>query len=137
LEYSRTWLRRRQAANVHGADCHVSATLDEVLLEMHPALLVAKLYPGLNGRVRHRQNVDVIDAKALRKFRGDARRPPAGREQLGPPQMRGQVDVAQPKPGLAPESFERVHALERVAAWTPTPIFVNHTRQRVQDGVHV
>ena len=125
------------APHLHGADGDVGAPMHEVLLEVHPRCVFLQLDPRLDRLVGHRQDVDALDAQPLGQLGRDSARRPAGLQQLGPSQMRRQVDVAQTEPGLAAQPLERVHALERVAARSPATLFVDHARERVQHRVDV
>src|SRR5207237_272876 len=105
-----------------GADGDVGAAVHEVLLEVDPFAAVTCLDfdPRLHRIVGHRQNANPGDTQPIGQLSGDARWRPAGRKQLGAPQMCRQIHVAEAEPRFAIQPLERVHPAKRPAPRTPT-----------------
>ena len=121
-----------------GADGDVGAAVHEVLLEVDPFAAVTCLDfdPRLHRIVGHRQNANPGDTQPIGQLSGDARWRPAGRKQLGAPQMCRQIHVAEAEPRFAIQPLERVHAAKRATGRTFASLRELELRE-IDPGDHV
>src|SRR3954464_12238591 len=98
---------RRGAGESECGNGRSAAQADEIILEVEPASLPGA-QAGPDRVVGHRQQPRP-DAEPAAEILDDGRQATAGIKAAGGRDMRREIAVAEPEPGLAAKRFERLH----------------------------
>src|SRR4051794_32460161 len=116
------------------ADDRLAAQPHKIILEVEPARFGAQAGAPLVARHRQQPRTDAEPAAEIVRYRRQAL---AGVEAAGTLDMRREIAVAEPEPGLAAERFEGRHECPGLAVPPPAEFRIRLPRQRIEQRVEI